>query len=50
MNEISHKVKFLSTVYYDVFILTLVCKSHNVQSYHDKRVKCPQRKFTVTIM
>ena len=49
MNEISHKINFLSTLYYNVFILTLFCFSQNVQSYHDKHAKCPQRKFTVKL-
>ena len=38
---------FLSTLNNDVFIVTLFCLPQYVKSYHDKRLKCPQRKFTV---
>ena len=49
LNEISHYIKVWSTLHDDVFILTLLCLPKNVQSYHDKCAKCPQRKFTVKL-
>ena len=49
LNEISYNIKFWSTLNDDVFILTLFGLPNNVQSCHDKRAKCPQRKFTVKL-
>ena len=47
MNEISHEIKLWSTLYDDVFILTLFCLPKNEQSYHNKRAKCPEKKITI---
>ena len=49
LKEISHYIKFWSSLHDDVFISTLFYLPKNVQSYHDKRAKCPQRKFTVKL-
>ena len=42
-------MKFWSTLHDDVFILTLFCLHKNVESYHDKRAKCPKAKCTVKL-
>ena len=43
------RLSFFSAIHDDIFILTLFCFPKNVQSYYDKRTKCPHRKFTVKL-